>query len=311
MTSVNGRFDTLTDLIGNTPLLRLSKLGRGRRIYAKCEFMNPISVKDRPVLQIIEDAEADGRLKPGATLIETTSGNTGMAVAWIAAVKGYKAILVMSEIQSLERRLVLKAFGAVLILTPASEGTAGARRRMKEILAKNPDYFYVAQHDNPSNPEAHYRNTGPEIWEAMEGEVDILVAALGTGGTICGAGSYLKEQNPDIELIAVEPEESPYISQGIFRPHRIMGTAPGFVPGTLNREVIDEIFLVNEDQAFELCRQIARQEGLLVGISSGAVTAAALNVAAREENAGKTIVCILADTGQRYLSVEGLFSEIM
>lgn len=307
MTTVTGRVDNLTDLIGNTPLLRMGVLGAGYRIYAKCEFMNPISVKDRPVLQIIEDAEAAGRLQPGDTLIETTSGNTGMAVAWIAAVKGYRAILVMSEIQSQERRMVLKAFGAELILTSAAEGTAGARRRMREILAENPDYFYVAQHDNPSNPEAHYRNTGPEIWEATGGEVDILVAALGTGGTICGAGSFLKEQKADIQLVAVEPEESPYISQGIFCPHRMMGTAPGFVPGTLDREVIDEICLVNEAQAFEMCRQVALREGLLVGISSGAVTAAALKVAAREENAGKTIVCVLADTGQRYLTVEGLF----
>jgi cysteine synthase A len=231
-----------------------------------------------------------------------------MAVAAIAAVKGYKSVLVMSEIQSLERRQVLRAFGAELVLTPASEGTAGSRRRLKEILAQHPDYFYVGQHVNPSNPEAHYRTTGPEIWADTEGQVDVLVAALGTGGTICGAGRYLKARKPGVRLVAVEPEEAPYISQGVFRPHRMMGTAPGFVPDTLDREVIDEIFLVSEAQAFEACRQIARREGLLVGISSGAAAHAALAIAERPENISQVIVCIFADTGQRYLSVEGLFT---
>ena len=294
-------------LIGSTPLLRLGRLTAGYNIFAKCEFMNPISVKDRPVLQIILDAEKEGRLKPGATLIETTSGNTGMAVAYIASIRGYRAILVMSEIQSIERRKILKAFGAELVLTPADEGTAGARRKMQEILAEHHDYFYVGQHVNPSNPRAHYLSTGPEIWKDTEGKIDILLAGLGTGGTICGAGRYLKEQNPAVQLIAVEPKESPYISQGVFHPHRMMGTAPGFVPETLDREILDEIFLVSEDQAFETCRGIAHKEGLLVGISSGASAFAAMQVAARPENANKTIVCILADTGQRYLSVEGLF----
>ncbi len=297
----------LTEMIGSTPLLRLERLAAGRAIYAKCEFMNPLSVKDRPVLQIIQDAEKEGRLKPGSALIEVTSGNTGMAVASIAAIKGYKAILVMSEIQSLERRKVLKALGAELILTPAALGTEGARQKLKEILAQNPDYFYVGQHVNPSNPKAHYLTTGPEIWADTEGQIDILVAALGTGGTICGAGRYLKEQKPEVQLIAVEPEESPTISQGIFRPHRMMGTAPGFVPETLDREIIDEIYLVSEAEAFEACRQIARREGLLVGISSGAAAHAARQIAARPENEGKVIVCVFADTGQRYLSVEGLF----
>ncbi len=297
----------LTDLVGKTPLIRLERVGGLGQIFAKCEFMNPISVKDRPGLQIIEDAETEGRLKPGDTLIETTSGNTGMAVAWIAAVKGYRAVLVMSEIQSIERRRILKALGAELVLTPASQGTAGARRRMKEILAENPAFFYVAQHDNPSNPKAHYRTTGPEIWQETGGQVDLLIAALGTGGTICGAGQYLKEQKPDIKLVAVEPEESPFISQGIFRPHRMMGTAPGFVPGTLDRALIDDIHLVSEAAAFEMCRTLARREGLLVGISSGAVMAAAIEIAARPELDGKIIVCILADIGQRYLTVEGLF----
>ena len=301
-------YRNVVEMIGKTPLLQLERLAPGRQVYAKCEWMNPVSIKDRPVLQIIEDAEREGRLEPGSTLLEATSGNTGMAVAFIAAIKGYRAVLVMSEIQSLERRQILKAFGAELVLTPAAQGTRGARRKLKEILAEHPDYFYVGQHVNPSNPQAHYNSTGPEIWADTEGRVDVLVAGLGTGGTICGAGRYLKEKKPGVQLVAVEPEEAPYISQGIFQPHRLMGTAPGFVPDTLDREVIDEIFLVSEAQAFEMCRQIARREGLLVGISSGAAAHAALEIAGRPENAGKVIVSIFADTGQRYLSVEGLFS---
>ena len=297
----------ITELIGNTPLLRLGNLAPDVEVYAKCEFMNPLSVKDRPVLQIIRDAEASGRLKAGGTMIEATSGNTGMAVASIAAVRGYHAVLVMSEIQSLERRKILKALGAELILTPALQGTKGARRKLYEILEEHPEYFYVGQHVNPSNPEAHYRTTGPEIWADTDGKVDILVAALGTGGTLCGAGRFLKEKNPHVRLVAVEPEESPFISQGIFHPHRMMGTAPGFLPETLDREIIDEIYLVNESEAFETCRQIAREEGLLVGISSGAAAFAAIQIARQEEHEHKLIVCILADTGQRYLSVEGLF----
>jgi cysteine synthase A len=300
-------FKSISDMIGNTPLLKLERLAPDREIYAKCELMNPVSLKDRPVRQIIEDAEAGGRLKPGSTLIEATSGNTGMAVAFLASLKGYRAILVMSEIQSMERRQILKAMGAELILTPASEGTKGARSKLMEILELHPDYFYVGQHVNPSNPKAHYLTTGPEIWADTDGTVDILVAALGTGGTICGAGRYLKEQNPDVRLVAVEPKESPFISQGVFRPHRIMGTAPGFVPETLDREIIDTITLVSEDEAFEMCRLIARKEGLLVGISSGAAVHASIQIAEHPENAGKLIVCVLADTGQRYLSVEGLF----
>ncbi len=298
---------SIVDMIGNTPLLRLERLIEDHEVYAKCEFMNPMSLKDRPVLQIIEDAEASGRLKPGSTLIECTSGNTGLAIASLAAIKGYRAILVMSEIQSIERRQILQALGAELVLTPAAEGTAGARRRLKEICAANPDFFYVGQHVNPANPKAHYANTGPEIWRDTDGRIDILVAALGTGGTICGAGRMLKEQKASVQTIAVEPTESPYISQGIFRPHRMMGTAPGFEPETLDREIIDEIFLVSESEAFTMCRHIARQEGLLVGISSGATAHAALKVAQRSENAGKVIVCIFADTGQRYLSVDGLY----
>ena len=300
-------YRNVSEMIGGTPLLRLGQFATDAEIYAKCEFMNPLSVKDRPVLQIIQDAEESGQLKPGGTLLDATSGNTGMAVASIAAVRGYKAVLVMSEIQSLERRKVLKALGAELILTPASEGTKGAKRRLQEILEENPDYFYVGQHVNQSNPKAHYRTTGLEIWADTDGGIDILVAALGTGGTICGAGRYLKEQNPDVQLIAIEPKESPYISQEVFNPHRMMGTAPGFVPETLDREMIDEIYLVSEDEAFETCRGLARTEGILVGISSGAAAFGAMQVTKREENKGKVSVCVLADTGQRYLSVEGLF----
>jgi cysteine synthase A len=300
-------YANVMELIGNTPLLRMGRLAKNGRVYAKCEFMNPLSLKDRAVLQIIEDAEDEGILEPGSTLIEATSGNTGMAVAFLAAIKDYKAILVMSEIQSLERRKILKAFGAELILTPAAEGTEGARNKLKEIVTSHPEYFYVGQHVNPSNPEAHYQTTGPEIWTDSDGGVDILIAGLGTGGTICGAGRYLKERNPEIQLVGVEPEESPYISRGIFNPHRMMGTAPGFVPETLDREIIDEIFLVSEGDAFSMCRRIAAEEGLLVGISSGAVAHAALAIAGRPGNSKATIVAIFADTGQRYLSVDGLF----
>jgi cysteine synthase A len=301
--------NTIIDLIGQTPMLRLSRFAPERNVIAKCEFMNPISLKDRPVLNIINDAEAAGNLKPGATLIEATSGNTGMAVAFLAAVKGYRAILVMSEIQSRERRQILRSFGAELILTPSSEGTAGARRVLQEILVEHPEYFYVGQHSNPSNPAAHYKTTGPEIWQATEGQVAALVAALGTGGTICGSGRLLKERNPNIKLIAIEPAESPYISQGIFHPHRMMGTAPGFTPDTLDKELIDEIFLVSEEQAFKACRELANKEGILVGITSGAVAHASRQIAARHEFSGKTLVCIFPDTGQRYLSVDGLFPE--
>ena len=296
-----------TEMIGNTPLLLLGRWAANAEIYAKCEFMNPLSLKDRPILQIITDAEEGGQLKPGGTLLEATSGNTGMAVASIAAVKGYQAVLVMSEIQSLERRQVLKALGAELILTPALEGTIGAKKKLDQVLEENPDYFYVGQHSNPSNPKAHYQTTGPEIWLDTDGTVDILVAGLGTGGTICGAGRFLKEKKADVQLIAVEPKESPFISQGVFHPHRMMGTAPGFVPEILEREIIDEIYLVSEAEAFETVRQLARSEGILVGISSGAAAFAAAEIAKRQENKAKKIVCIFADTGQRYLSVEGLF----
>ena len=301
------KFNSLIDLIGKTPLLRLERYSPEMEIYAKCEFLNPVSLKDRPILQIILEAEEDGKIKPGDTLIEVTSGNTGMAVAWISAIRGYKAILVMSEIQSIERRRILMAFGADLILTPANLGTAGAREELKRILSLHPEYYYVGQHVNLANPQAHYLTTGPELWQDTEGKIDILVAGLGTGGTLCGSGRYLKEQNPDIQIIAVEPMESPTISQGIFHPHRMMGTAPGFVPETLDRDIIDDFFLVNEAESFNACREIAKKEGLLVGITSGASAHAALRLAENPENQDKCIVCVFADTGERYLSVDGLF----
>ncbi len=300
--------ENLLELIGTTPLLRLKRLFPDNNVLGKCEFFNPYSLKDRPILQIFLDAEKKGILKKGNTVIEVTSGNTGIAVAFISAIRGYHAILVMSEIQSLERRTVLRALGAELILTPAYLGTAGAREELKRILERHPDYFYVGQHVNQSNPKAHYLSTGPEIWEQTDGQVNILIAGLGTGGTICGAGKYLKEKKPDVKLIAVEPFESPFISQGIFRPHKMMGTAPGFIPETLDREIIDEIFLVKQDDAFEMCRRIAKSEGLLVGISSGATCSCAESLIERDNlNTDTKIICILADTGQRYLSVEGLF----
>lgn len=299
--------ESALDLIGNTPLLRLARFCPQAKVFAKCEFLNPISLKDRPIRRILEDAERAGELKPGDTLIEATSGNTGMAVAWIAAIKGYRALLVMSEIQSVERRRILQAFGAELILTPAAEGTAGARRRLKEILEAHPEYFYVGQHVNPSNPQAHYHTTGPELWADTDGQIDLLVAGLGTGGTLCGGGRYLKEQNPEVRLIAIEPAQAPYISQGIFNPHRMMGTAPGFVPDTVDEDILDEFFLVSEEEAFAACREIAETEGLLVGITSGASAHAARQLAQQPENEDKLIVCVFADTGERYMSVEGLF----
>jgi cysteine synthase A len=305
--SILNFLESALDLIGNTPLLHLNRFSPGSSVFAKCEFYNPISIKDRPVFQIMQDAELQGKLKRGDTLIEATSGNTGMAVAWIAAIKGYRAILVMSEIQSIERRKVMQALGAELILTPAAEGTAGARRKLKEILEANPEYYYVGQHVNQSNPLAHYRTTGPELWANTNGEIDILVAGLGTGGTLCGSGRYLKEQKPEVQLIAVEPESSPYISQGIFKPHRMMGTSPGFVPDTLDKEMIDDFFLVDEEEAFATCRELAQKEGILVGITSGATAHAARQISMQPENKGKVIICIFADTGERYLSVEGLF----
>jgi cysteine synthase A len=306
MTSIK---QSLMELVGNTPMLRLNGVAPQHNILAKCEFMNPISIKDRPVRKIIADAESRGELTAGDTIIEASSGNTGMALASIGVRNGYKVIIVMSEIQSLERRQAIKALGAELVLTPAELGTKGAKAELLKICAEHPEYFYLGQHQSAGNAEAHYRTTGPEIWEATEGKVDIVVAALGTGGTISGVGRYLKEQNPEVRCVAVEPEIAPFISQGRFAPHKIMGTAPGFIPESLGRSVIDAFELISEEEAFATCREIAAKEGILVGISSGANVAVAKRLAARPENSGKTIVCFLCDTGQRYLSVDQLFTS--
>jgi cysteine synthase A len=295
------------DLVGKTPLLRLERYAPDVQLYAKCEFKNPISVKDRPVIKIIEDAEADGRIKPGMTLVEATSGNTGMAIAWVSAIKGYKCLLVMSEIQSVERRAVMRALGAELIFTPADLGTAGAKARLQELLEEHPEYFYVGQHQNPSNPQCHYEQMGPELWEDTEGKLDFFVGGMGTGGTLCGAGRYLKRLNPAVKIVGLEPEEAPFISKGEFQPHRLMGTSPGFKPAVLDEDQIDEIVLVSEADAFEACRQIAQTEGLLVGVSSGASALAAARIARRPENEGKILVCMFADQGHLYLSIEDLF----
>lgn len=300
--------DDITQAIGNTPLLRLNRFAPDApaELLAKLELFNPYSLKDRPVRAMIDAAVREGKLAAGDTVVEATSGNTGMAIAMICAVRGYRCVLVMSEIQSIERRQVLRALGAELVLTPAADGTCGARVEAKRIAATT-GALYMGQHDNPANPLAHESTTAEELWDATEGRIDALVGGLGTGGTLCGVARVLKKRKPDFQAIGVEPEEAPFISKGVFRPHRLMGTAPGFVPGVLEREQIDEIMLVNEADAFEACRRIARTEGLLVGISSGATALAAKRLAARPEWKDKTIACVFADTGQRYLSVDGLF----
>lgn len=302
--------DDISEGIGGTPLLRLTRFlpHAGATILAKLECLNPYSIKDRPVLFMVRDAEERGVLEPGGRIVEATSGNTGMAVAMIAAARGYRCTLVMSEIQSVERRQVLAALGAELVLTPKDGGTKAARAEAKRIAADT-GAFYLGQHDNPANPRAHEATTGPELWADTDGAIDALVAGLGTGGTLVGCARAIKPKKPRFRTIGVEPAESPFISQGVFRPHRMMGTAPGFVPGVLERELIDEIALVSEQDAFAACREIARTEGVLVGISSGAIGVVLKRLAADPAWAGRTIVGIFCDTGQRYLSVEGLFGS--
>jgi cysteine synthase A len=302
---------SVLDLVGGTPLLALDRINPpgGGRVLGKCEFLNPIAIKDRPALWMIREAERRGEIGPGTTLVEATSGNTGMALAYIGRMLGYRVVLCMSEIQSLERRRVLRALGAELVLTPREEGTKGAKARAVEIHEATPDSFYVCQHDNPDNPRAHENTTGPEIWSDTDGLIDVFVGPLGTGGTLCGVARALKPLNPGLRIVGVEPAEAPFISQGRFQPHRMMGTAPGFVPGVLDRELIDEITLVTEEEAFRTCRELAEKEGILVGISSGASVRAALDLASRPEHRDQIVVCVLCDSGERYLSVQGLFDS--
>lgn len=297
----------LTELIGNTPLLELNKFsslkGLEQPIIAKIESFNPGgSVKDRVALAMIEDAEDKGLLKPGATIIEPTSGNTGVGLALVAAVKGYKLILTMPETMSIERRNLVKAYGATVKLTSGKEGMKGAIKVAEELRDSIPGSIILQQFENQANPQKHYATTGKEIWRDTDGAVDIFVAGVGTGGTISGVGKYLKEQNPNVKVVAVEPTTSPVLSGGQSGPHKIQGIGAGFIPSTYNSKYVDEIFQVDNDQAILTGRQLAQSEGLLVGISSGAAVFAAIELAKRPENKGKRIVTLLPDTGERYLS---------
>ena len=300
-------FESLTDLIGKTPMLRLGKYGvasgAGAGILAKLEYYNPAgSVKDRIAKAMIEDAEAKGLLKDDSVIIEPTSGNTGIGLAAVAAARGYRVILTMPETMSVERRMLLKAYGAELVLTEGDKGMKGAIAKAEELAAETPNSFVPGQFVNPANPAAHRATTGPEIWEDTDGKVDVFVSGVGTGGTISGTGEYLKSKNPDIKVVAVEPADSPVLSKGTPGPHKIQGIGAGFIPNTLNTEIYDEIITVTNDDAFAAGKAVARAEGLLVGISSGAALWAATEIAKRPGNEGKQIVVILPDTGERYLS---------
>lgn len=297
----------LTELIGNTPLLELNKFSTAKQlqspIIAKVEFFNPGgSVKDRIALSMIEEAEKSGALKPGATIIEPTSGNTGVGLALVSAVKGYKLILTMPETMSVERRNLVKAYGAEVKLTSGADGMKGAIKAAEELRDSIPGSIILQQFENPANPQKHYDTTGVEIWEQTEGKVDIFVAGVGTGGTVSGIGKRLKENNPNVKIVAVEPKSSAVLNGKPSGPHKIQGIGAGFVPKIYNNDVVDEVFDVDNDDAIRTGRELARQEGLLVGISSGAAAFAASEIAKRPENAGKTIVVLLPDTGERYLS---------
>ena len=297
----------LTELVGNTPLLELGKYSQEKGletpVIAKVEYFNPGgSVKDRIALSMIEDAEKKGLLKPGATIIEPTSGNTGVGLALVSAVKGYKLILTMPETMSVERRNLVKAYGAEVRLTSGKDGMPGAIRAAKELRESIPGSIILQQFENAANPARHYATTGPEIWEQTGGEVDIFVAGVGTGGTISGVGKYLKEKKPGVKVIAVEPKSSPVLNGGQSGPHKIQGIGAGFVPATYNADVVDEVFDVENDDAIRTGRQLAKSEGLLVGISAGAAAFAAAEIARRPENKGKKVVVLLPDTGERYLS---------